>query len=148
MLCSISLLAVIVAHLHIWAEKATTILMPTEISVSMSKSVNPILLRPVLGTCPSHKFSTAQDGAVYVVAAVWSSCTFPLVRVKSICRTSQELQQTQIWNSVVLIISCLSLLFGNSRRPGRFHPFYKQGGRGWGTGFCLILLWVKRFLNV
>ena len=49
MLCSISLLAVVVAHLHIWAEQATTILMPTKISINMSKSVNPILLRPVLG---------------------------------------------------------------------------------------------------
>ena len=49
MLCSISLLAVVVAHLHIWAEQATTTLMPTKILISMSKSVNPILLRPVLG---------------------------------------------------------------------------------------------------
>ena len=46
--CSISLLTVSVSRLHIWAEQATIILMPTKIQI-MSNSVNPILLRPVLG---------------------------------------------------------------------------------------------------
>ena len=39
--CNISLLTVLVASLHIRAEQATVIL--------MSNSINPILLRPVLG---------------------------------------------------------------------------------------------------
>ena len=133
MLCSIS--AGSRSCLFIWAEQATTILMPTKILISMSKSVNPILLK-FSWNCPSHKFSTAQNGAVYVVVAEQSSCTFPLVRIKSICRTTQELQQTQIWNFVVLIISCLNLLFGDSWRPGRFQPFYK---RGWRLGHRILL---------
>ena len=48
--CSISLLTVLVAHLHMRAEQATIILMPTKIQIIMGSSVNPILLRPVLGT--------------------------------------------------------------------------------------------------
>ena len=48
--CSISLLTILVAHLQICAEQATVILMPTKILIIMSNNVNPILLRPVLGT--------------------------------------------------------------------------------------------------
>ena len=51
--CSISLLTILVAHLHIWAEQATIILMPTKIQIIMSNNVNLILLRPVLGTVPA-----------------------------------------------------------------------------------------------
>ena len=47
--CTISLLTIIVAHLHIKAEQATIILMSTNIYIIMNYSVNPILLRPVLG---------------------------------------------------------------------------------------------------
>ena len=47
--CGIFLVTILVAGLHIQAEQATIILMPTEIQMIMSSSVNPILLRPVLG---------------------------------------------------------------------------------------------------
>ena len=47
--CSISLLTILVAHLHMQAEQATIILMSTKIYIIMINSVNPILLRPVLG---------------------------------------------------------------------------------------------------
>ena len=47
--CSISLLTVIVVRLHIWAEQATIILMSPKVEIIISNSVNPILLRPVLG---------------------------------------------------------------------------------------------------
>ena len=43
------MLTIIVAHLHIKAEQATIILMSTNIYIIMNYSVNPILLRPVLG---------------------------------------------------------------------------------------------------
>ena len=45
---NISLLTVLVTYLHMWAEQATIILMPTKIKIIMSSSVNPILLRPLL----------------------------------------------------------------------------------------------------
>ena len=48
-LCSISLLAVLVAHLHIRVEQATIILKPTTMQIIKSNSVIPILLRLVLG---------------------------------------------------------------------------------------------------
>lgn len=47
---SISLLTVLVACLHIWAEPTATILMPTKMQITISNSVSPFLLRPVLGT--------------------------------------------------------------------------------------------------
>lgn len=47
--CTISLLTIIVAHLHIKADQATIILMSTNIYIIMNYSVNPILLRPVIG---------------------------------------------------------------------------------------------------
>ena len=46
---NISLLTVLVTHLHVWAIQITIILMPTKIQIIMSNNVNPILLRPVLG---------------------------------------------------------------------------------------------------
>ena len=46
--CGIFLVTILVACLHIQAEQATIILIPTEIQMIMSSSVNPILLRPVL----------------------------------------------------------------------------------------------------
>ena len=49
-ICSISLLTVVVAHLHIQAGQATVILMPTKTQIIISNSVNSILSRPVLGT--------------------------------------------------------------------------------------------------
>ena len=47
--CGISLVTILVACLHIQAEQAIIILIFTEIQIIMSISVNPILLRPVLG---------------------------------------------------------------------------------------------------
>ena len=44
------MLTVVVAHLHIQAEQAIHIFMPTKTQIIISNSVNPILLRPVLGT--------------------------------------------------------------------------------------------------
>ena len=46
---SIPLLTILVACLHTLAEQATIILLPTKIQMIMSNSVNPILLRLVLG---------------------------------------------------------------------------------------------------
>ena len=48
--CSLSVLTLSAACLHIWVEQAIIILMPKKIQIIMSSSVNPILLRPVLGT--------------------------------------------------------------------------------------------------
>ena len=44
------MLTVLVACLHTWAEQTAIILMPTKMRVTMSNSVSPIPLRPVLGT--------------------------------------------------------------------------------------------------
>lgn len=41
----------------------------------MGNSVNPILLRPVLGIVLAT--DSAQDGEAYVMAVVWSSCSQP-----------------------------------------------------------------------
>ena len=48
-ICGLSLLIVLVACLHISTEQAAITLMPTGIQIIRSSSVNPILLRPVLG---------------------------------------------------------------------------------------------------
>ena len=48
--CSLSVLTLSAACLHIWVEQAIIILMPQKIQIIMSSSINPILLRPVLGT--------------------------------------------------------------------------------------------------
>ena len=49
-ICSISLLTILVSHLHIQAEQARIILLSTKIQIIISRSVNPILLSPLLGT--------------------------------------------------------------------------------------------------
>ena len=92
MLCSISLLAVVVAHLHIWAEQATTILMPTKISINMSKSVNPILLRPVLGIvlAINSVLLKMEQFMSWLQSGHYAISPFPEVSVTTICKTTQE----------------------------------------------------------
>lgn len=97
MLCSIS--AGSRSCLFIWAEQATTILMPTKILISMSKSVNPILLK-FSWNCPSHKFSTAQDGAAYGMTADWSSHSYLLPS----CGSYSILSIEQLSNIVICVL--------------------------------------------
>ena len=56
-----------------------------------SSSVNPTLLRPVLGTA-GHRLSAVEDGAAGVMGAVWSSRSqlFPSGGSYSVCKTTQE----------------------------------------------------------
>ena len=89
--CSISLLTVVVAHFHTGAEQATIILMPTKIQIIFSSSVNPILLRSVLGTVLAID-SVMLKMEWFVITAVWSSCSqpFPSGGSYGICKTTQE----------------------------------------------------------
>ena len=111
----------------------------------MSNNVNLIVLRPVFGIV------LAIDGAAYVMATVWSSCIwlFPSGGSYSICKATQECASDteRFCDSLVLIVSCLSLLFCDSGRPGKLQLFYKQEAEdmegplyrgGECAGFCSV----------
>ena len=119
MVCNISLPTILVA----WAEISYNYFDGPKIQIIMSSSVNPIVLKPSSCNCASHRFSTVQDGATYVMATVWSSCSqfFPSGSNYYIYKTAQKcaLDTERFCNSIVLITNCLSLFFCDSGRPGR-----------------------------
>ena len=80
--CNISLLTILVAVLHIRAEQAVIILMPTKIKIIMSDNLNPILWRPVLGIVlaidSAYGYSLVIKQFLFVCLFV---CFFPMVAV-------------------------------------------------------------------
>ena len=91
LLCSISLPPGVHASLCAQAEQATIILLPPKIQIIMNSSVNPLLLRPVLGTTLGTDSMLAQDEALYGMGAVGSSCSWPFPSGGSyrICKTQK-----------------------------------------------------------
>ena len=91
LLCSISLPPGVHASLRSQAEQDTIILLPPKIQIIMNSSVNPLLLRPVLGTALGIDSVLAQDEALYGMSAVRSSCSwpFPSGGSYSICKTQK-----------------------------------------------------------
>ena len=77
LLCSISLPPGVHASLCAQAEQAMIILLPPKIQIIMNSSVNPLLLRPVLGTALGTDSVLAQDEALYGMGAVRLSCSWP-----------------------------------------------------------------------
>ena len=71
LLCSISLPPGVHASLRSQAEKDTIILLPPKIQIIMNSSVNPLLLRPVLGTALGIDSVLAQDEAL----TLWHGCS-------------------------------------------------------------------------
>ena len=77
------------------------------------------------------------------MAALLSSCVsfFPLVAVIVSVKQLRNVHQTHSeCDSIVLILSCLSLLFRDSGKPGRLQLFYKQeaGEMEEPAGFCSV----------
>ena len=154
--CSISLPIILVA----WAEVSYNYFDAPKIQIIMSSSVNPIFLKPNSCNCASHRFSTIQEGAIYVMATVWSSCSqlFPSGNSYNIYKTTQKcvIDTERFCNSIVLITNCLRLFFCDSGRPGRLdllqtrvkrHRWVLGGAEFWsvsvGSGFIFVTLIFK-----
>ena len=85
---SITLPTILVA----WAEVSYNYFDAPKIQIIMSSSVNPIFLKPNSCNCASHRYSTIQDGAIYIMATVWSLCSqlFPSGNSYNIYKTTQK----------------------------------------------------------
>ena len=94
--CGIFLVTILVAGLHIQAEQATIILMPTEIQMIMTSSVNPILLRPVLGiTLPiGSVLLKIEQFMLWLQSAHHADGFFPLVAVIVSVKQLRSVHQT------------------------------------------------------
>ena len=116
-ICSISLLTVVVAHLHLQAGQATVILMPTKTQIIISNSVNSILSRPVLGTVlaiDSVPLKTEELMAWLHHTVSVSPLVAIIVNVKQLRNVHQTLLLIRMIRTLVLIINCLSLLLSDS----------------------------------
>ena len=94
----------------------------------MSNSVNPILLRPVLeiALAINSVLLRMEQFTAWLQSGQHAAGLFPLVAVILSGKQLRNVHQTWVCDSSVLIISCLSLLFCDSARPGRLQLFYKQ----------------------
>ena len=96
----------------------------------MSNSVNPILLRPVLGiVLPIDSVLLKMEQLMsWLQSGHHAVSFFPSGSNYSICKTTQECASDteRLCDAIVLIINYLSLLFCDSGRLGKLQLFYKQ----------------------
>lgn len=85
---SVSLLTVLVASLHIWAEQ--TIPMPTETQIVVSDSVNPILSRPQVQFCSRQSRVWHVCSLLIVQFACASGASYSLCEPTQTCASDAE----------------------------------------------------------
>ena len=140
------------ACLHIWVEQVIIILMSKKIQIIMSSSVNPVVLRPVLGIV------LARDSVLLKMEQLksWLLSGHPAVSFFPVMTVTESVQTTHaegFYDSIVLIISCLILstfVTPGSQGDQLFHR--QEAGDMEGPlcleGLCTILLYSMRYINL
>lgn len=124
-ICNTSLLTVLVACLHKWAGQAAVILISIKIDIIVSSSVNPLLLRAVLGIVLATESALLKlkQPMSWLQSAHHAGSFSPLLAVRVCVKQLRSVHLTLRLELNGPNPNCWSLLFCDSGRPEKLQLF-------------------------